>query len=172
MPELLDVRLVFNLAAISSGRVQQGFLLVSRFSRARREAVRAQGLRYGLPQLDALHHSRFEDAIQDLMRRDGCRDAQRVGGGGDLGADVTATDPPGGAAWSSASTAATAPGARRWARRICRSSMGRPVSRDDAHLGKHASGGLIVRGGRPDLIGARGKAVPALKRVCHCLQGP
>ncbi|MFH8516931.1 restriction endonuclease [Streptomyces gelaticus] len=63
--------------------------------RARWEAVRAQGLRYGLSQLDALHHSRFEDAVRDLMRRDGCRDAVRVGGSGDLGADVKATDPAG-----------------------------------------------------------------------------
>ncbi|MEY9998193.1 restriction system protein [Streptomyces sp. V4I8] len=66
-----------------------------RQQQARWEAVRAQGLRYGLPQLDALHHSRFEDAVRDLMRRDGCRDAVRVGGGGDLGADVKATDPYG-----------------------------------------------------------------------------
>ncbi|MFC9076700.1 restriction endonuclease [Streptomyces sp. NPDC057062] len=64
-----------------------------RQQQARWEAMRAQALRYGLSQLDALHHSRFEDAIRDLMRRDGCRDAQRVGGGGDLGADVKATDP-------------------------------------------------------------------------------
>ncbi|WP_229840158.1 restriction endonuclease [Streptomyces roseolilacinus] len=62
---------------------------------ARWEAVRAQGLRYALPQLDALHHARFEEAVRDLMRRDGCRDAVRVGGGGDLGADVKATDPYG-----------------------------------------------------------------------------
>lgn len=62
---------------------------------ARWEAVRAQALRYGLAQLDALHHTRFEDAVRDLMRRDGCPDAQRVGGGGDLGADVKATDPYG-----------------------------------------------------------------------------
>ncbi|GAA5207672.1 restriction endonuclease [Streptomyces thinghirensis] len=54
---------------------------------------RQQGLRYGLPQLDALHHARFEDAIRDLMRLDGCQDAQRVGGRGDLGADVKGTDP-------------------------------------------------------------------------------
>ncbi|MGW4623467.1 restriction endonuclease [Streptomyces sp. NPDC004592] len=67
----------------------------NRQQQARWEAMRAQGLRYGLPQLDALHHSRFEDAIRDLMRRDGCRNAQRVGGGGDLGADVMATDPLG-----------------------------------------------------------------------------
>ncbi|SCF73074.1 MULTISPECIES: restriction endonuclease, partial [unclassified Streptomyces] len=62
---------------------------------ARWEAVRAQGLRYGLSQLDALHHSRFEDAVRELMNRDGCRNAVRVGGGGDLGADVKATDPYG-----------------------------------------------------------------------------
>ncbi|MFD8375330.1 restriction endonuclease [Streptomyces sp. NPDC059688] len=58
------------------------------------EAVRAHGLRYQLPDLDALHHTGFEEAIRELMRRDGC-DAIRVGGGGDLGADVKATDPYG-----------------------------------------------------------------------------
>ncbi|MFI1291624.1 restriction endonuclease [Streptomyces sp. NPDC020792] len=67
--------------------------LYKRQQRAQWEAVRAQGLRYGMSQLDALHHSRFEDAVRDLMHRDGCRDAQRVGGRGDLGADVKATDP-------------------------------------------------------------------------------
>jgi restriction system protein len=69
--------------------------LSSRQQRVRWEAVRAQGLRYGLPQLDALHHTRFEDAVRDLMQRDGCQDAQRVGGRGVLGADVKATDPYG-----------------------------------------------------------------------------
>lgn len=72
---------------LGAGRLHQ------RQQRARWEAVRAQGLRYGLPQLDALHHTRFEDAVRDLMRRDGCQDALRVGGRGDLGADVKATDP-------------------------------------------------------------------------------
>ncbi|WP_329074273.1 restriction endonuclease [Streptomyces niveus] len=62
---------------------------------ARWEAVRVRGLRYGLGQLDALHHSQFEDAVRELMRRDGCPNAVRVGGGGDLGADVKATDPYG-----------------------------------------------------------------------------
>ncbi|MFF7363611.1 restriction endonuclease [Streptomyces sp. NPDC008125] len=72
-----------------------GGLLHHRRRRSRWEAVRRQGLRYGLAHLDALHHSRFEDAVRDLMRRDGCREAVRVGGGGDLGADVKATDPYG-----------------------------------------------------------------------------
>jgi restriction system protein len=72
-----------------------GGWLCQKQHRARWETVRAQDLRYGLAQLDVLHHSRFEDAVRDLMRRDGCRDAERVGGGGDLGADVKATDPSG-----------------------------------------------------------------------------
>ncbi len=44
------------------------------------DRVRQQGLRYGLPQLDALHHRDFEYAIRDLMRRDGCTDARQIGG--------------------------------------------------------------------------------------------
>ncbi len=80
---VLLVALVLAVLAGAGYRQQQ----------ARWEAVRAQGLRYGLEQLDALHHAKFEEAIRDLMRRDGCRDAQRVGGGSDLGADVKATDP-------------------------------------------------------------------------------
>jgi restriction system protein len=69
--------------------------LSRRRQRARWEAVRVQGLRYALSQLDGLQHATFEEAVRDLMRRDGCQDAQRVGGGGDLGADVKATDPLG-----------------------------------------------------------------------------
>ncbi|MEV7863218.1 restriction endonuclease [Streptomyces hirsutus] len=85
------VMVVIGVLAVLAG----GGRLYQKQQRARWEAVRAQGLRYGLSQLDALHHSRFEDAVRDLMRRDGCGDAVRVGGGGDLGADVKATDPYG-----------------------------------------------------------------------------
>ncbi|MFD8621413.1 restriction endonuclease [Streptomyces sp. NPDC059513] len=59
------------------------------------DRVRQQALRYGLPQLDALHHRDFEYAIRDLMLRDGCTDARQIGGAGDNGADVLATDPLG-----------------------------------------------------------------------------
>ncbi|MER5358393.1 restriction endonuclease [Streptomyces sp. NPDC002785] len=59
------------------------------------ERARQQGLRYALPQLDALHHRDFEYAVRDLMRRDGCTDARQIGGAGDNGADVLATDPMG-----------------------------------------------------------------------------
>lgn len=46
--------------------------------KARWEAVRAQGLRYGLSQLDALHHSRFDPGGEErsclvLPRQAGCR---------------------------------------------------------------------------------------------------
>lgn len=66
--------------------------------RAQREQWRqaqARALRYGLAQMDGLSHQQFEYAIRDLMRRDGCADAVQVGGQGDLGADVKATDPQG-----------------------------------------------------------------------------
>jgi restriction system protein len=59
------------------------------------EDTRDRALRYGLTQLDALSHLQFEHAVRDLMHRDGCRDAVQVGGQGDLGADVKATDPQG-----------------------------------------------------------------------------
>ena len=62
---------------------------------AQLDAERLHGLRYALPQLDALHHRQFEHAVRDLMHRDGCRDARQVGGAGDNGADVIATDPTG-----------------------------------------------------------------------------
>ncbi|MFF6794176.1 restriction endonuclease [Streptomyces filamentosus] len=60
---------------------------------ARWKRVRERGLRYAMPQIDALHHRQFEHAVRDLMRRDGCARADRVGGAGDNGADVKATDP-------------------------------------------------------------------------------
>ncbi|MGY1438720.1 restriction endonuclease [Streptomyces reniochalinae] len=66
-----------------------------RLRRRRWEAARAQGLRYQVAQLDALDHAAFEQAVRDLMFRDGCRDAVRTGGRGDRGADVIATDPAG-----------------------------------------------------------------------------
>jgi restriction system protein len=69
--------------------------VVRRQHAAQWERVRSQGLRYALTQLDALHHRQFEHAVRDLMHRDGCADAVQVGGAGDNGADVKATDPYG-----------------------------------------------------------------------------
>ncbi|MFE5711987.1 restriction endonuclease [Streptomyces sp. NPDC056501] len=58
---------------------------------ARRRRPEGWDLRF----LDGLHHSQFEEAVRDLMRRDGAHDAVRVGGAGDNGADVKGTDPAG-----------------------------------------------------------------------------
>lgn len=60
---------------------------------ARWERVRAQSLRSAVEHLDGFHRTQFEYAVRDLMRRDGCPDARQVGGRGDNGADVKATDP-------------------------------------------------------------------------------
>lgn len=70
-----------------------GAWLHRRREAARWNEVRARGLRYAMPQIDALHHRQFEEAVRDLMSRDGCPRAERVGGAGDNGADVKATDP-------------------------------------------------------------------------------
>jgi restriction system protein len=43
----------------------------------------------------AMNPREFEDAIAYLCHRDGCTDARRVGGAGDLGADVLAVAPDG-----------------------------------------------------------------------------
>jgi restriction system protein len=83
------VPVVLLLCAAAAG----GVWLHRRRETARRNRLREQGLRYVLPQIDALHHRQFEEAIRDLMRRDGCSGAIRVGGAGDNGADVKATDP-------------------------------------------------------------------------------
>ncbi|MEU6555363.1 restriction endonuclease [Streptomyces sp. NPDC046915] len=64
-----------------------------RSQRAQWQQAQARALRYRIAQMDALTHRQFEHAIRDLMHRDGCADAVQVGGQGDLGADVKATDP-------------------------------------------------------------------------------
>ncbi|MFJ9945757.1 restriction endonuclease [Streptomyces erythrochromogenes] len=79
--------------AVLAGAGAGGAWMWRRKEAARWERVRAQGLRYAVEQLDRLHHTQFEFAVRDLMHRDGCADAQRVGGRGDNGADVKATDP-------------------------------------------------------------------------------
>ncbi|MFD9499943.1 restriction endonuclease [Streptomyces sp. NPDC060035] len=55
--------------------------------------AQVQAVRYPMDRLDQLEHRQFEHAIRDLMLRDGCPDAVQVGGAGDNGADVKATDP-------------------------------------------------------------------------------
>ncbi|MCX4819389.1 restriction endonuclease [Streptomyces sp. NBC_01142] len=112
-----------------------GFWLKQQADRSRWERIRSQGLRYQLPQLDRLHHREFEYAIRDLMRRDGCTDAVQVGGAGDNGADVTASDPFG----------------RRWViqcKHRKNGASGSPVGTPDLHVlngtGRQLHGGDVV----------------------------
>ncbi|WP_329202746.1 MULTISPECIES: restriction endonuclease [unclassified Streptomyces] len=99
------------------------------------EQVRSQGLRYAVEQLDRLHHRQFEFAVRDLMHRDGCTDAQQVGGRGDNGADVKATDPYG----------------RRWVIHCKHRKAGwsgKPVGTPDLHVlngtGRQIHGGDVL----------------------------
>ena len=66
-----------------------------RVDRMRSAQLRAEHLAFSLGELDAMDHGAFEDAVRDLLARDGSRDARRCGGRGDLGADVTGHDPLG-----------------------------------------------------------------------------
>ncbi|MFF1478257.1 restriction endonuclease [Streptomyces sp. NPDC058301] len=61
-------------------------------SRQRRDRVRRAGTSFRAEQLDAMDDRAFEEALRDLMIRDGWR-ALRVGGGGDQAADVIAEQP-------------------------------------------------------------------------------
>ncbi|WP_345045813.1 restriction endonuclease [Streptomyces sannanensis] len=56
---------------------------------ARRQARRS------LEAVWAMDDRQFEDYVAELCRRDGCTDVKRVGGAGDLGADVTGLLPDG-----------------------------------------------------------------------------
>jgi restriction system protein len=52
-----------------------------------------RGLTFKMKQLAAMSPDGFEQACADLLARDGFTRARRVGGSGDLGADVVAWDP-------------------------------------------------------------------------------
>ncbi|MFD3998951.1 restriction endonuclease [Streptomyces sp. NPDC058583] len=69
--------------------------VVQRQRAATRRRATSSAPSYTLEQLDSMQPQQFELAVRDLMRRDGCADAVQVGGAGDLGADVKATDPEG-----------------------------------------------------------------------------
>jgi restriction system protein len=83
------VLVVLGLLALLAG----AGLIYRKVDQMRSAQLRVEGLTYSLGQLDAMHHSAFENAVRDLLVRDGSRDALRCGGRGDLGADVKGHDP-------------------------------------------------------------------------------
>lgn len=70
--------------------VYSGMLLgaLSRFL----ESGALRGSELPMEQIDALHHSDFEQLLADLLVRDGYRILRSGGGAGDMGADVLAVD--------------------------------------------------------------------------------
>ncbi|SCK11584.1 restriction system protein [Streptomyces sp. WMMB 714] len=107
--------------AAPAGLCASALWIKQRAEKARWQQVQAQALRFRLSQLDGLHHRDFEFAIRDLMRRDGCTDSVQVGGAGDGGADVKATDPFG----------------RRWViqcKHRRKGAAGAPVGTPDLHV--------------------------------------
>ncbi|MCY0945618.1 restriction endonuclease [Streptomyces antarcticus] len=89
-----------RIAAVAGAALAVGALLLLSVKAGRRLAAARSGRRsrpesWDIRVLDSLHHSQFEDAVRDLLHRDGAHDAVRVGGAGDNGADVKGTDPAG-----------------------------------------------------------------------------
>lgn len=89
-----------DIAAVAVAALVAGVLILLLVKAVRRGFSAWAGRRrrpegWDIRFLDGLHHTEFEDAVRDLMRRDGAHDAVRVGGAGDNGADVKGTDPVG-----------------------------------------------------------------------------
>ncbi|GAA3494722.1 hypothetical protein GCM10019016_018220 [Streptomyces prasinosporus] len=67
----------------------------ARAERARLAREAGREARRSLDAVWAMDDRRFEEYVAGLCRRDGCTDVRRVGGAGDLGADVTGRLPDG-----------------------------------------------------------------------------
>ncbi|MER5842381.1 restriction endonuclease [Streptomyces prasinus] len=81
-------------AVVAAGPVRAG----RRAARAERARLAEEARRRARRSLDAvwaMDGREFENYVADLCRRDGCTDVVRVGGAGDLGADVTGRLPDG-----------------------------------------------------------------------------
>lgn len=82
------------LIALAAAASAAAALWQSRRSAARRErARRLAALRLSMSAIDAMNDRAFEFALRDLMLRDGCTTALRVGQAGDQCADVIAEHP-------------------------------------------------------------------------------
>ncbi|MFJ3817763.1 restriction endonuclease [Streptomyces sp. NPDC090056] len=94
--QLYGSDIVTVTVAISvAGAVMWLLLKAGRWGASAWTARRQRSEGWDIRLLDGLHHSQFEEAVRDLLRRDGAHDAVRVGGAGDNGADVKGTDPAG-----------------------------------------------------------------------------
>lgn len=91
--------LLVTLAVLAAGTVVAGLVRVgSREARAEKTRLAEEAQRQARRSLEAvwkMDDREFEEYIAELCRRDGCTDVQRVGGAGDLGADVIGYLPDG-----------------------------------------------------------------------------
>ncbi|MFD0214348.1 restriction endonuclease [Streptomyces hirsutus] len=81
-------------AVVAAGAVRAG-RREARAERARLAEEARRRARRSLDAVRAMDDRGFERYVADLCRRDGCTDVTRVGGAGDLGADVTGRLPDG-----------------------------------------------------------------------------
>ncbi|MEW2490930.1 restriction endonuclease, partial [Streptomyces sp. NPDC048411] len=91
--------LLVALAAVVAAVVVTGLVRVGRReAQAEKARLAEEARRQARRSLDAvwaMDDREFEEYIAELCRRDGCTDVQRVGGAGDLGADVIGRLPDG-----------------------------------------------------------------------------
>ncbi|MGW9299310.1 restriction endonuclease [Streptomyces cyaneofuscatus] len=90
-------RIAGTVADAAYGIVDAGIAELDAAAEAAREERRTEPPEVAAHPVDyaQLDPYAFEEAVAELCRRDGCADAEVVGGAGDLGADVMATTPDG-----------------------------------------------------------------------------
>ncbi|MFB7456790.1 MULTISPECIES: restriction endonuclease [unclassified Streptomyces] len=95
----MGIALVVALAAVVAAAVVTGLVRAGRREAvAERDRLAEEARRRARGSLEAvwaMDDRRFEEYVAELCRRDGCTDVRRVGGAGDLGADVTGRLPDG-----------------------------------------------------------------------------
>ncbi|MET7370803.1 restriction endonuclease [Streptomyces sp. NPDC005566] len=91
--------LLVALAVVAAGVVVTGLVRAGRreaqAEKARLAEEARRRARRSLDTVWAMNDRQFEEYVAELCRRDGCTDVKRVGGAGDLGADVTGRLPDG-----------------------------------------------------------------------------
>ncbi|CAL9339999.1 restriction endonuclease [Streptomyces sp. Tu 3180] len=95
MGTVLLVVLAAGVAAVVVTRLVRAGRIEARAERARLAREAGREARRSLDAVWEMDDRRFEEYVAELCRRDGCTDVRRVGGAGDLGADVTGRLPDG-----------------------------------------------------------------------------
>ncbi|WP_327488404.1 restriction endonuclease [Streptomyces sp. SLBN-115] len=110
MGTVLLVGLAAIVIAMAAARMVCAGRREAQAEKARLVEEAGRQARRSLETVWAMHDRQFEEFVAGLCRRDGCTDVKRVGGAGDLGADVSGRSlrPP---AWCGSAQSAGAQGA-------------------------------------------------------------